>query len=124
MGEEFDKIGKVIQVYCRSIFLLLGFFLMLSIFTVAFAQQQNCPLYADMAVTSKALALESVDKTTAKKVVFRMYVPQHPRAELAMLLLVDRAYSDRGEMQPFVEKIYKSCMEGRGNPDLFLGTST
>jgi hypothetical protein len=123
-SEDFAKLAKEASKFSYYILGFLLFMLVMATCTVSFASQAVCPMFADMALTSKSLALESVEKEVAKRVMFRMYQPGNLRNEVAVSILIDRAYDHKGELLDFVNKVYIACMETQGRPESFLGTRT
>lgn len=124
--EESDETLREIAREARKFFwrvvLLIAFFIGLIVVSVASAGSADCAIFADIGVTSKALALEGISKAETKRIVVRMYQPKTPRAESLLFKIVDRAYADQGELNKFVQELYAACLRSEGNPE-FLGVS-
>ena len=110
------------------LFVLLAFLMVLMPVSVAAPKLQTghqCLYYADVALVARALVVNEVSPIKTERIMAAVYTaPPGSDGPGLIALIVVAAQSDRSAPTEFAAKFLRVCLEGRGNLDSLLGTST
>lgn len=85
--------------------------------------QDECMVFADMALVARALAIERVDKTTTVKAVARIYDLPDLRLVQIAAAVIELGYRDKREAKDMAAALGRTCLTTGGNMDSILGVS-
>lgn len=104
--------------------------ILFSIFLLAFCarasaeqlNQQGCAYVADVAITSRALAVAGVSRDLAEKILLSMYTSPDADVQRIRIKVTDLAYQQT-KMTPkeYSEFMHGACYGAKGHTEKFLG---
>ena len=103
----------------------LGLALVLAPYAAAAPRAANiddCRMVAQVALLSRALAAEGVERTKAAAVVLHVYSPKTKAGAEVMTLVLEAAYRTRQRPLPYAEQLLKTCVDNKGDMDGVLGS--